>query len=367
LKTKYIPKVSVVVPIYNVEKYLRQCLDSIVGQTLHDIEIILVNDGSTDSSPEIIQEYAEKDKRIIVVNQENGGLGKAYNVGIDAATSEYIGFVESDDFIEPDMYETLWQIAKTHNVDVAKSLFWIYNAETLQDDEIISGYNEPDMEQVINPRKCPQIFSFGASVWSAIYKRNFLNNKKIRFLESPGASYQDTSFAFKIWSMADSVYFTKKPLLHYRSGHETQSTKSKEKVFAVCDELREIERFMADYPELFTRLTRIYNYMKWNTFYYNLKRLEGKNHEIFSKTLANEFTADFFKNKQFESCNYSWRQIAKKQKFLNPNSVWFKLKYRLLVIASCFIKVKIKNGIKKWVILGYFPVWKNKVIWKSVE
>ncbi|MBZ7954711.1 glycosyltransferase [Campylobacter sp. W0018] len=93
------PFVSIIVPIYNVEKYLRQCLDSIVKQTLENIEIILINDGSTDNCGKICDEYALKDKRIKVVHKKNAGLGAAYNTGLDLATGEYIGFVESDDWI----------------------------------------------------------------------------------------------------------------------------------------------------------------------------------------------------------------------------------------------------------------------------
>ena len=92
------PKISVIVPIYNSEKYLQECLNSIVSQTLNDIEIILVDDGSTDSSPQICDEYAKRDSRIKVIHKENAGMGVSYNMGMDSAQGEYIGFIESDDF-----------------------------------------------------------------------------------------------------------------------------------------------------------------------------------------------------------------------------------------------------------------------------
>ena len=99
------PLISVVVPIYKVEKYLPQCIESIINQTYQNLEIILVDDGSPDNCPQICDDYAAKDKRIRVIHQPNGGLGKAYNNGIATAKGDYIGLVESDDFIEPDMYE----------------------------------------------------------------------------------------------------------------------------------------------------------------------------------------------------------------------------------------------------------------------
>ena len=117
------PKVSIVIPIYNVEQYLRECLESVVNQTLKEIEIICVNDGSTDSSPEILKEYAEKDNRIKVISKPNSGYGHTMNVGIDAAIGEYIGIVESDDYVKLDMYETLYNIAKKNDLDVVRADF----------------------------------------------------------------------------------------------------------------------------------------------------------------------------------------------------------------------------------------------------
>ena len=115
------PKVSVVIPVCNVETYLRECLDSALAQTLRDIEIICVDDGSTDSSPAILDEYAAKDSRVKVIHKPNGGYGHTMNVGMDAATGEYFAILESDDIIKPNMYEVLYGLAKANDVDVIKS------------------------------------------------------------------------------------------------------------------------------------------------------------------------------------------------------------------------------------------------------
>ena len=120
------PKVTVVVPIYNVEKYLRQCLDSIVNQTLKDIEIICVDDGSTDSSPQIIQEYMDKDSRVKVITKPNSGYGNSMNRGFDMAEGEYIGIVESDDYADPEMFEEMYNVASSNQLDVVKSGFYYY-------------------------------------------------------------------------------------------------------------------------------------------------------------------------------------------------------------------------------------------------
>ena len=113
-------KVSIVIPIYNVEKYLRQCLDSVVNQTLRDIEIICVNDGSKDSSLAIMKEYAERDERVKIIDKPNSGYGNSMNRGFDMACGEYIGIVESDDYADPEMFERLYATAKENELDVVK-------------------------------------------------------------------------------------------------------------------------------------------------------------------------------------------------------------------------------------------------------
>ena len=112
------PQISVIVPIYNVEKYLAKCIDSIINQTLTNIEIILVNDGSTDNSRKIIDKYDKKDSRIKVIHKKNGGQGSARNAGLDIAKGEYIGFVDSDDWIDSNMYENLYNAAISNNADI---------------------------------------------------------------------------------------------------------------------------------------------------------------------------------------------------------------------------------------------------------
>ena len=118
------PKVSVIIPVYNVEKYLRECLDSVINQTLQDIEIILIDDGGKDNCPRIIDEYAKKDSRIVAIHKENGGYGQTCNVGLERAHGEYISIVEPDDYIDKNMYEDLYKLAKKNDTDIVKSDFY---------------------------------------------------------------------------------------------------------------------------------------------------------------------------------------------------------------------------------------------------
>ena len=193
------PKITVIIPIYNVEKYLQQCLESVVTQTLQDIEIICVNDGSTDESLNILKTYAEKDNRIKVIDKPNSGYGASMNLGLSLATGEYIGIIEPDDFVKSEMFFDLYEIARENDADVVKSDYYEFFTKKQQTRK--SGKISRSLtNRVVNAKDEPKILKIIPSIWSAIYKRSFLQKNNIKFLETPGASYQDTSFAFKALS-----------------------------------------------------------------------------------------------------------------------------------------------------------------------
>lgn len=289
-------KVSIVVPVYNVEKYLRQCMDSIVDQTLKDIEIICVDDGSTDSSGAILDEYASKDCRVRVIHKKNSGYGNSMNIGFDAANGEYIGIVESDDYAEADMFEKLYAEASKNQLDVVKSSFYFYYSvpkEKNEKCEIVSKilakqvfcpttYFESKMEMV-------ELFNIKPSIWSAIYRREFIRENKIRFLETPGASYQDSSFNFKVWSLAQRAELLQDAFLHYRQDGENSSINSKGKVFCVCDEYAEMQRFLNDNPLLKSKMEFIMQRIKFDSYMWNYFRLAQKFKYIFLERAAEEF------------------------------------------------------------------------------
>jgi glycosyltransferase involved in cell wall biosynthesis len=353
------PAVSVIVPIYNVEKYLRQCLDSVVGQTLADIEIILINDGSKDGSLAIMKEYAEKDGRVRIIDKPNEGYGKTMNRGLDAAAGEYVGIVESDDWIEADMYETLYKIAKDNDVDVAKSRFFLFDDKTGVSKPTKDTFPARDVEQVINPRRCPSVFYEAPSIWCAVYRRDFLNGNKIRFLESPGASYQDTGFNFKVWAMADRVWLTRKPFLHYRVGHFGQSTASGYKAFCVCDEFKEIERYMKDKPARFQEVEKIFNGVRYEVWKWNLGRLNGGSREAFYKLFSENF-APVFRDKKIDLTRMTSKDRLKLKIWANPKSVWLQIAWLLLNISRAFIKDRKRNGYTEYrVLFGLLPVYKK--------
>ena len=209
-------KVSVVVPVYNREKYFRQCVDSIVAQTLKEIEIILVDDGSTDGSPAICDEYAAKDPRVKVIHKQNAGMGVAYNTGMAKAKGEYIGFVESDDWIEPEMYEELYNKAVEQDVDMVKSLYTNVNGEKTN---LVNQYGKRRFNQRLEnlSMTAPEIAtSSHPAVWSAIYNRTFIERYKIQYAERPGASFQDIDFNWQVITQVRSCYLVPKSYYNYR-------------------------------------------------------------------------------------------------------------------------------------------------------
>lgn len=236
-------KVSVLVPIYNVERYLPQCLDSLINQTLPDIEIVCVDDGSQDRSGSILDEYAKKDKRIKAIHKKNTGYGNTMNVALDHATGDYVAILESDDFAEPDMLESLYVKAVENNVDVVKANLYGYrNGKDTYEDRV-AGFPLDERLTVI---ECPQILSMADSIWSCIYKGEFLKGSHIRFHETPGAAFQDISFAEQVWLSAETVCFMDKPVLHYRRDNVNSSMYDNRKIFCVFGEYGWVEELFRD-------------------------------------------------------------------------------------------------------------------------
>lgn len=212
-------KVSVVVPIYNVSAYLKECLDSLLSQTLNCLEIILIDDGSTDGSGDIVDKYASLDKRIVAIHQNNSGYSSAVNKGIELATGEYIGIVESDDFVEPDMFEKLFLAASSNKADIAKGMFYIYDSTKKPKNKIFRNPCGVDLslapDSVFSPKDWPQIIAFHSSIWSSIYRADLI--KKIKVPETTGASYQDLPFMTLLMVKASKVIVVKKPFVHWRN------------------------------------------------------------------------------------------------------------------------------------------------------
>ncbi len=219
-------KVSVIVPVYNVENYLAECLESILAQTLRDIEIICINDGSRDKSKEILEKYQALDDRVVVVNKVNGGYGCACNTGLRLARGEYLSIVESDDFIDSNMFEDLYNLAVENRADIVKSAFYEYSeCEGKVEDRKINWSEQYKMPQsACKIKDCPQFLYFHPSIWSCLYRREFLQAHGISFVEAKGAGWADNPFQVQTLCLAQKIVYTDKPYYHYRLTNPTSSS-----------------------------------------------------------------------------------------------------------------------------------------------
>ena len=199
-------KISVIIPVYNVESYLSQCIHSVVNQSYADLEIILINDGSTDRSGEICDEWGKKDSRIRVIHKENGGLSDARNTGLDIAQGKYIGFVDSDDFIHPKMYEYLLCALEDNKADMASCSYTSYIDGEMVEDTVLNqnGYTFVKVENREQYLNNFTDYNFMHYVWRSLYKRNFLDN--IRFQK--GKRLEDVMFCAEM-----SRYLSKRAVI----------------------------------------------------------------------------------------------------------------------------------------------------------
>lgn len=262
-------RVSILVPVYNTSNYLRQCLDSVVGQTLGDIEIICINDGSTDESLEIIKTYQSNDSRIRIIDKKNTGYGHSMNQGLRLAKGKYIGIVESDDFADLFMFEKLYNLAERENVDIVKSNHWFHSESMKDGDQYYEMFEGCPYNEVISPIDKPILFLKSTCVWTSLYRRDFLLKHDIWFNETPRASYQDVAFTLKTLSCSEHVYLTKDAFLHYRIDNEQSSVNSCEKVYCDCDEFAELWRYLDERPETKAKVSKLippamYRIYKWN-------------------------------------------------------------------------------------------------------
>ena len=198
-------KVSIIVPVYNVEKYIDKCLNSLVNQTLKDIEIIIVNDGSPDNSQVVIDKYVKKyPRKVKSFIKENGGQGSARNFGLEKAEGEYIGYVDSDDFVELDMYEKLYNKAKKSDLDIA--ICGSYNVTE-------SGIKTIELDRELFKDKKKNAFFGRMAVWNKIYKRELLLDNNMTFRSK--LWYEDLDFTLKMLSKAKKVGYVNKPFYDY--------------------------------------------------------------------------------------------------------------------------------------------------------
>lgn len=271
------PVISVVVPTYNAMPYLREALDSLQKQSYKNLEIICVNDGSTDNSLEVIQEYAEKDTRIKVIDGPNGGYGRAMNKGLRAATGKYFAILEPDDYLPETAYTELVKQAETHNLDFIKGATCSFY-DTGDGNRVFTLQAPyPFTDKVFCPRKTPAAFiDISVDSWNGIYNLTFLRENNIEYHESPGASYQDTGFFMQTFSFANRAMFIHEQTYRYRTDNAGSSTNARSsKPYALSGEYVFIRQKLEAKKELWNDLKPLYlarrvGGHRW--IYYSLKQ-----------------------------------------------------------------------------------------------
>lgn len=292
IKEENMPKVSVIVPTYNVEQYLEECMESLVNQTLRDMEFVCVNDGSTDYSLDILKKYAAKDARVRILDGPNGGYGKAMNRGLDACTGEYVGIVEPDDYVKTDMYEKLYQIARKKDLEIVKADF--YRFVEGKDGKQVFTYNrltpEDSMyDRVLDPKEDVDVFKAVMNTWSGIYKRSFLIENHIRHNETPGASFQDNGFWFQTFCYTKRLWFVGRPYYRNRRDNPNSSVHSREKVFCMNDEYAFIREFLDTHPVFKERYLAIYHFRRYHNYVASLYRVGEEYKDIYMERFQREF------------------------------------------------------------------------------
>ncbi|WP_299524526.1 glycosyltransferase family 2 protein [uncultured Methanobrevibacter sp.] len=294
------PQISVVLPVYNVEKYLKQCLDSLINQTFDDFEVICVNDGSTDSSLNILEEYASKDDRFRIISQQNKGLSGARNTGMNYIKGNYLLFLDSDDWIEENALELLYNQVSNLDSEMIIFPYRYYNQET-------GKYNENDFTKLnmfdssidnknFNYKNIPEIVFRIPHESIKLYKVETLKKLAVKFPE--GLNYEDAYFFYKIFFKLNKVSIIRTPIYNYRIRSDSICTTGSEKSFDIFKILTSIENFLKEdkiYDELkdefilFIVINLKFVYLRLNESFRNQYLREIKeNYEFFALNQINK-------------------------------------------------------------------------------
>lgn len=294
--------ISIIVPIYKVEKFLPKCIESILNQTYLDFELILVDDGSPDKCPEICDEYAAKDQRIIVIHQKNSGVSAARNAGLKRAQGQYIGFVDPDDFIASDMYEKMVQAMETSDVQLVICGYDYVD----EDGKVIQTYSERKDEVITQKEVLKCYFDMPPSIRLGVWNKLFINSllHGIEFTEGIKGA-EDAEVLGKYLQMVNQTFFVHKPLYKNceRQGSATRGGLKGDSVTPALDiYLKTREYIRQNYPELECHAQKYYmdacllnygihckgNMSKQNILVANLR-----------KRIRNEFPSAFFNREIF--------------------------------------------------------------------
>ena len=276
------PKISIIVPVYNTEKYLEQCLGSLLAQTYKDIEIICVNDGSNDNSKNILEHYNKLDNRIIVINQENLGQSTARNKGIENATGDWITFVDSDDWVKVDCYEEFFKALNEKEFDI-----FMFNGVSFNEKEQDLALNEffsiknwcKKSGEICSFKDCKNPFEGNLSVYNKIYKKELLNKLHLRFEKF--SIMEDELFWLNAFLGTDSVYLCDEIFYFYRQQDNSTLHTLKDNAFDIFDVFKKVRSLLVEYE--------CFDYSKYAFLQHKFRQ-----YAFFFSIIPNEFREDFY-------------------------------------------------------------------------
>ena len=286
-------QVSVIITAYNAQEYLAQCLDCIRNQTLKDIQIICVDDGSTDRTPEILDQYAALDSRIIAVHQKNGGAGAARNHGLTYATGEYLSILDADDFYEPDMLETAYRLATENQADIAVFRCDLYREAT--DTFAPCNYS---IHNNLLPQKSPfaatdvqqDVFKlFVGWAWDKLFRRSFVEQYHLRFQEQ--RTTNDMLFVFSAMLLAQRIVTTQQVLAHHRQAEGTLSVTREKSWMCFYNALTALRSNMQQWG-IYSRFEQDFINYCLHFSLWNLNTLKEPTHTLLYNKLREEWFAD---------------------------------------------------------------------------
>lgn len=237
------PKVTVIMPSLNVIKYIRPCMESVLGQSLADIEVLSIDAGSTDGTLDVLKEYASKDSRLQIINSDQKSYGHQVNIGLQMASGEYIGIVETDDIIEKSMFDVLYRMAVDNDLEYVKGGFGQFIELSDGQKHYQAGgaclYEKEWEGKIISPKDMPGLATQDYYLWAGIYRRDLLKN--IRLSETPGAAFQDIGFIYQVLSQTARAMYIDKELYHYRQTEGNSSFHCKGFTY-LLNEYEQLER-----------------------------------------------------------------------------------------------------------------------------
>ena len=270
------PKVSIIMPTLNVKPYIKQCIESVVNQTLNDIEIIIVDAGSTDGTLEILKEYESKDSRITLLHSDQKSYGHQMNMAIDIITGEYMGIVETDDYVAYEMFEELYKLSNNGEYDLVKSSFIYVNEDTneIYKDKNMYKQQIPD-DKPFNLKDNAYLLTGHPSIWAGIYKTDFIKSNNIKFMEAPGGGWVDNPFFHETACLAKTIRYTDDAYYYYRESNPNSSSNK------LADFTLPIQRMLHNldvidkYPECKTEDVLKVVYWRVNIYMDNIKARKG--------------------------------------------------------------------------------------------